>query len=255
VPNPPTTGPLGFLPLGVGDAFSSQHYASSLLVGFEGEWLLIDCPHPIRKMLHEACSTAGWKLDLDAVRSVVLTHLHADHCSGVEGFLYFHHFALQSKPTLIAHPDVAARLWSGHLAAGMDAVMDTKDMSVQPHTLEDFASLLPISDEREVTVGPFSIACRKTLHTVPTTALRIRAGDRCLGYSADTSFDPSLIEWLSEADLFVHETNLGIHTDYEQLRRLPASLRDRMRLIHYPDFFDLDASQIEPLHQGHWYRV
>lgn len=247
------TRALGFLALGVGDAFSNRHYASSLLVGCDGAWLLVDCPHPIRKMMFEAAATAGLEIDLDRVDAVVLTHLHADHCSGVEGLLYFNHFALQRKPTLVAHPDVAARLWSGHLAAGMETT--TVDDAVQLHTLSDYASVMELPDEGELQMGPFAIGCRKTIHPVPTTALRIRAGGRSLGYSADTSFDPSLIAWLSEADLFVHETNLGIHTDYEQLRKLPQPVRDRMRLIHYPDFFDVEGSEIEALRQGRWYSV
>lgn len=170
------SGPLGFLPLGVGDAFSARYYASCLLVGFEGEWLLIDCPHPIRKMLCEAASTAGMKLDLDAVKAVVLTHLHADHCSGVEGLLYFNHFALQRRVKLIAHEDVSSRLWSGHLAAGMDTVTESATGTVRARSLDDFASLVALPDEGELTFGPFSISCRKTQHSVPTTALRIRAG-------------------------------------------------------------------------------
>jgi len=225
------------------------------LVGFEGAWLLIDCPHPIRKMLCEAASTAGLKLDLDAVNAVVLTHLHADHCSGVEGLLYFNHFALQRRPTLIAHTDVSSRLWSGHLAAGMDTVRESASETVRTCSLDDFASLVALPDEGEFAFGPFSISCRKTLHSVPTTALRIRAGGRCLGYSADTSFDPTLIEWLSESDLIVHETNLGIHTAYERLAELPEALRARMRLIHYQDAFDLGSKAIEPLAQGRWYPV
>ncbi|MCZ7678706.1 MAG: hypothetical protein M5U28_08020 [Sandaracinaceae bacterium] len=78
---------------------------------------------------------------------------------------------------------------------------------------------------------------------------------RTLGYSADTAFDPSLVEWLSEADLFVHETNYGIHTPYASLAALPPELRARMRLIHYPDDFDLAASAIEPLEAGRRYTV
>ena len=67
--------------------------------------------------------------------------------------------------------------------------------------------------------------------------------------------DEGLIDWLSEADLVVHETNHGVHTPYEKLAALPAELRARMRLIHYPDDFDTSASVIEPLAQGRRYNV
>ena len=106
-----------------------------------------------------------------------------------------------------------------------------------------------------VSIPSFAIECQKTIHHIPTTAFRIRAGGRCLGYSADTAFDPGLIEWLSAADLVVHETNLGVHTPYERLAALPEALRARMRLIHYPDDFDTKVSVIEALRQGQRYWV
>ena len=46
-----------------------------------------------------------------------------------------------------------------------------------------------------------------------------------------------------------------MHTPYELLAALPAELRAKMRLIHYPDDFDLNASAIEPLRQGRMYAV
>ena len=64
-----------------------------------------------------------------------------------------------------------------------------------------------------------------------------------------------LIEWLSPADLIIHETNVGLHTPYEKLAALPKHLRDKMRLNHYPDDFNLDSSAIAPLRQGQVYEV
>src|SRR5262245_4165598 len=111
---------LRVLALGVGDAFSARYYSSCLAVEAEGTWLLIDCPHPIRKILHEGSSAAGLALDVGAFEAVVLTHLHADHSSGLEGFGYFSFFSLQRRAQVVLHPEVARRLWDGHLAAGME---------------------------------------------------------------------------------------------------------------------------------------
>ena len=79
----------------------------------------------------------------------------------------------------------------------------------------------------------------------------MQAGGRCLGYSADTAFDPTLIDWLAPADLIVHESGTGpMHTPYEKLTDLPAAMRAKMRLVHYADSFDAGASVIGPLLQG-----
>jgi len=250
-----------FIPLGVGDAFSARYYSSCLALRAPGavtdgqpEWLLIDCPHPIRKILREASASACLTVDIDHTMGVLLTHLHADHASGVEGYCYYSFFVVGRRPQLITHPDVAARLWSGHLAAGMETLMDHSYAS-REMTAEDYFDHQPLTEDRALTVGPFTIECRKTIHHIPTTALRISAGGRCLSYSADTAFDPDLIEWLKVGDLIIHETNYGVHTPYESLAGLPVEVRAKMRLIHYPDEFDRDASVIEPLRQGAVYRV
>lgn len=244
---------LSFVPLGVGDAFSALFYSSCLLVEHAGRRLLVDCPHPIRKMLREAKDAGG--ADIGDIDGVLLTHLHADHCSGLEGFGYFARFVLGKKAQLWAHPSVTARLWDGHLAAGMEALLPVGEVAPHAMHLHDYFDIQPLDFERAAQIGPFSVRARPTIHHVPTTAFRIAAGGRELGVSADTSFDPDLITWLSEADLVVHETNYGIHTPYAKLAELPAETRQKMRLVHYPDDFDLARSTIEPLRQGERYFV
>jgi ribonuclease BN (tRNA processing enzyme) len=243
------------LALGVGDAFSARYYSSCVALEAEGAWLLLDCPHPLRKILREASAAAGIDLDVGRLLAAVLTHLHADHSSGLEGLGFFSRYTLGRRATLLAHPDVSARLWDGHLAAGMEILLQP-GRPPEARRLADFFDLVPLSEAEAVPCGPFAVECRRTIHSIPTTALRIRAGGACLGYSADTAFDPALIDWLSAADLLVHETNPGLlHTPYASLASLPADLRRKMRLIHYPDDFDMEASVIEPLRQGRCYDV
>ena len=104
------------LPLGVGDAFSALHYSSCLALESAGQWLLVDCPHPIRKMMREA---AGPDLDVGNFCAVALTHLHADHSSGLEGLGFYSRFELGRAMPLAVHASVAERLWTGHLAGSM----------------------------------------------------------------------------------------------------------------------------------------
>lgn len=239
---------LEFYALGVGDAFSAFNYASSLAVGCDGSWILVDCPHPIRRMLREAAP-----LDLRDIDAVLLTHLHADHASGLESYGYFSHFALGRRAQVFTHPQVGARLWE-HLAPGMD-VQVSSDGARTARQLDDWFDVRDLSVEDAVEVGPFIVEARFTRHPIPTTALRIHADGSVLSYSADTSWDPDLLAWLAEGDLIIHETSHGIHTPYAALAALPPSVRERMRLIHYPDEFDTEAAVIEPLAEGHHYEV
>lgn len=245
---------LHVLVLGVGDAFSAEHYSTCLALRAEGSWLLVDCPHPIRKMLREASARSGVPLDLDQIEAVALTHLHADHASGLEGLGFFSHFVLGRRARVAVHPDVAHRLWDGHLAAGMEILHDPARGPIA-RTRDDFFEVIPLAEAAAVRVGPFEIECRRTRHHVPTTALRIRAGGRCIGCSADTEFDPDLVTWLAEADMVVHEVGFGIHTSLERLSQLPPPVRARMRLAHFPDHLDLAGSGIAPLEEGGWHPV
>ena len=241
---------LSFIPLGVGDAFSARWYSSCLAVEHDDRWILVDCPHPIRKMLAEAGAP-----DLDRVEAVLLTHLHADHASGLEGYGYFSHFALGRRAVVAANPAVTARFWDGHLAAGMERLWEPGSTKPARRGLDDYFELLPLEVGERKQIGPFTVECRMTRHHVPTTAFRISAGGATLGYSADTAFDPELVAWLAEADRFVHETNLGTHTPYQSLAALPPEVRAKMWLIHYPDGFDRAGSVIECLEQGRRYRL
>lgn len=248
--------PFRLLALGVGDAFSARYYSSCLALQAEGVWLLIDCPHPIRKILQESSAAAGLALDVGDFHSVVLTHLHADHCSGLEGLAYYSYFLLRKRTSLLTHVDVAARLWEGHLAGGMEWFMST-DLSapLERRGFDDYFDLQTMTEQQPAQVGPFRIECRRTIHSVPTMALKITAAGRTLGYSCDTAYDPGLIDWLAPAHRIIHETNVGIHTPYEKLAALPANLRAKMLLIHYPDDFCLDNLQIEAMRQGRFYEV
>jgi ribonuclease BN (tRNA processing enzyme) len=243
------------LPLGVGDAFSARRYSSSVMLEAAGTWLLIDCPHPIRKMMREAGERAGRPVDVADVDAVLLTHLHADHASGLEGFAYFSRFLLGRRARLFAHPLVTERLWTASLAAGMEQLMDAGTGAMHAMGADDYLDIGALAFDRPTAVGPFQVECRRTIHHIPTTAFRISAGGRTLGYSADTSFDEELIAWLAAADLVVHETNHGVHTPYHKLAALPEELRRKMRLIHYPDELPLEDLAVEPLHEGRLYEV
>jgi ribonuclease BN (tRNA processing enzyme) len=130
-----------------------------------------------------------------------------------------------------------------------------------PHVrrFDDYFALVSLSETSPVAFGPFTVECRRTIHPVPTTAFRVRAAGRTLGFSADTAYDPALIEWLAAADLVVHEAttdpHTGVHTPYSRLAELPAALRRKMRLIHYPDGFEAEPRAIEPLREGQCYAV
>src|SRR5688572_11338518 len=152
---------LDLLALGVGDAFTARYWSTCAALEAEGSRLLIDCPHPIRRVL------AGPGLDVGDLDAVVVTHCHADHVSGLEGLLFFSWFVLKRRLKLVAHPDVLDDLWRGHLSAGMGKLMDPVTHHHHEHVLTDYADLVPLDERAPVSIGPFRIECRRTIHHVP----------------------------------------------------------------------------------------
>lgn len=243
---------LTLYPLGVGDAFAGLHYSTALALEAEGRWLLVDCPHPIRKMMIESPAP----IDVPRLDAVVLTHLHADHVSGLEGLAFFDHFVTRRRTVLVTHPTIARTLWDEHYRATMASIIGADGIKQPDRTFDDYFDLRPLTPDTPVEIGPFTIECRPTRHHIFTTALRIRGGGRSVGYSADTAFDPALIDWLGEADRIVHEVNYGgAHTPYEKLVTLPEDIRSRMWLVQYSDLFKPDESAIEPLREGRVYPI
>ena len=244
------TAPLSITALGTGDAFSAERYSTCLLVETAKTKVLVDCPHPIRRVLRE--STRG-RVDVGDIDAVVLTHLHADHSSGVEGMAWFCRFALGRPLKLYAHDAVLAGLWP-QLAPSMSELLIT-DADNRPHhrerlTRDDVIAAASMALERPTVIGDLTLDARLTIHHIPTTALVLRAGGACVGYSADTAFDESLLSWLDVGDVIIHETNFGAHTPFSKLAALPSALRDKLRLVHWPDGFDAGDSGIRVLQDG-----
>jgi len=237
--------------VGVGDAFTARYHNACLLVESGGTRLLVDAPPALARALRDLSlhRPAEPAVGLDDVDHVLITHLHGDHVGGLEQLLFWRRFVTGKKARLHAIPEVLAGLWDTRLRGGMDTLMDRPGGPTRSLTLEDYADVRPLGPG-ETAIGDLHVAWRPTIHHIPTSAIRVRAGARTLGYSADTAFDPALIAWLDEADLFFHETNLGVHTPLASLVELPAATRQRMRLIHYPDFHDVAGSPIRCAVEG-----
>lgn len=235
--------------LGVGDSFSELHRSSALLLVCDGVQLAIDCPDMYRGALRAASERASRTLTLSDVDHVLITHVHGDHMNGLEGVAFYKHFAQGRRVQLVTSPEVRRDIWDHRLRASMGVLWDGSEY--RPMSFDSYFEHVPLSWTDGIDVGPFRIRARRTIHHVPTSALFIEAGGKTLGYSSDTAFDPELIEFLEPADLVIHETNLGpAHTPYPALAALPSELRSRMRLIHYPDSFDVAASSIAVLGEG-----
>ncbi len=248
---------LHVITLGVGDFFSRFNYTTTLLVIGGSTRLLIDCPDPVRKVLHESTSSAGEPYDAFDIDAVLLTHLHGDHSNGLEGFGFYRKQFPGSpgRPALYALPENIQNLWEHKLKAAMGrSYLPDKGID-KTSCLEDFFDPHAIEPGKVFHIGDLEVIAQRTLHPVPCIGIKIGYGGRTFGYSSDTEYDPELIAFLEGSDLIFHECNEGVHTAYEELAGLPEPLRRKMRLVHLSDDFDRETSNIEAAVSGRKYKV
>ncbi len=228
---------------GVGDAFSTKHWGTSFVLRDPtGFTLAIDCPDSYRRALEtNGFTTESGTLTVDDLDALYLTHLHGDHVNGLEMTLAYRMFVSKKPLKVYTTPEAAQLLWSHRLAPSLGAIWDgTQHLKTDFGT---FGELHEIEWGAPTEIGPFTLTTRKTVHHIPTSAIRITdSAGAILSYSCDTAFDPELISWLSDCDLLIHESAHGpAHTPLSALEGLSAELREKMVVVHYPD----------ELHQNH----
>ncbi len=232
--------------IGTGSAISRQRYGSSAAIPTGSGLVLIDCPDSILRALHDASTRSGIALDPMRISDIIITHLHGDHVNGLETIGWKRWIARLgghgNRPTVHAIEPVARRLWE-RLAPSMD----------QNGTacLADYFELNVLEPGTRASIAGLQVDCRFAEHLIPCAGVKISSAGATLGWSSDTRFDPSHIDWLSSADIIVHETSESrVHTPIACLNALPPELRRKMRLIHMEDDFDQAVTDIIALAEG-----
>ena len=252
--------PVETIILGIGDAFTRLHFGASAALRAPapggGGVVLIDCPDPIHRVLHEAGEKAGgpWRnLRAEAVTDILLTHLHGDHSNGLESFAFYHGvLRVQAekngtpplpKPRLWTSVFSAERLWQ-KLAPAMSGSLG--------RTLDAFFEVRLLHPGQTADVAGLKVESRVTTHPLHCLGFVIRHPDgSSLGWSGDAGYEPAHVEWLDRADVVVHEANHPpAHSDIKELMKLPEAIQKKLRLIHLPDGFDAAAFGFHALKEG-----
>jgi ribonuclease BN (tRNA processing enzyme) len=249
------SSPLSFLVLGKGDLFSRLYYHTHFIVFLDDFPILVDCPDPLPKALYEASRKAKIAIGLDDINHIILTHLHGDHSNGLESLGFYNYYIRKHKPVIYTIPEVRDAIWENKLKASMGHKTNSVFEEVGNLQLSDYFRVKILEPGKTHTIRGMKIAIRHTNHFIPCFGFKISYKGRSLGYSSDTSFDREHIQFLSDCDLFLHETNKGGHTPYEKLLDLPREIKQKMMLVHIPDTFDIGKSEIPVAQEGRLYNV
>ena len=230
----------------------------AVLIDVGAERYLVDCGDGTTRRLLDAA------IDPGSVQTLILTHLHIDHCIGVAGFVYAGWFAGRKSLRLfgptgseelardLLHraygPDAQARLATGRPAAGLTDVAATV---IQPGLVLESSMC--------------SITAMRVPHNAPTETYALRFADRSghsVVISSDTTYCEPLADFARGADILVHEAYVtsdnwakerpGFHQMLRSVHVTPAEAgtigrlagAGRLVLTHFPPKMD-DAAVAE----------
>ncbi len=214
---------------GSGDAFGAG--------GRFNTCILIDAPEQRVAIDFGASSLIALNqlgIDHATIDTVVLTHLHGDHCGGIpfllmDGMLG----AKRTKPLTIAGPTGT----EAHLGDVCEALFP--GMHVMSPKFDLTYVEMPVMQTAEI--GPVSVILYPAMHTGTTnpTSVRVKVGGKVVSYTGDSEWTPHMPDLARDADLFVCECyfygrSVPHHMSYPDLQEHKHELNaKRTVLTHF----------------------
>jgi ribonuclease BN (tRNA processing enzyme) len=238
--------------IGVGSLFSTEHFHTNFLLVKGEDHLLVDFgstgPNALRRVA---------RLEPADIRVMMPSHSHDDHIGGL-GFLALTSryiavpFMQRPKLRLIVTEEYERVLWERSLRGNLE--WNEVDSTGKPLTLADYVEVVHPTPAGNgdlarwtVDVGSIHVEIFRTRH-IPQQATTVDEAKLSYGFfvddrvffSCDSQFDPALVQHYADkgAEWFFHDVQFfpgAVHAPLADLKTLPASIRERMWLVHYAD--------------------
>lgn len=214
--------------LGSGDAFGTGgRRQTSFLLTTSDRKILVDCGATTLMALQQN------RISPNEISTVVLSHLHGDHFSGLVWFLmHARHVSKRTQPLTIVGPEETEQ----QLLAAGDILFP--GFSAKPFSFEIQYAAHENNTAKEVdglTITPVPVV--HPCGSIPF-ALRIETEGKVFAFSGDTAWTDSLMSVEHEADLFICECygfdgNTPGHISWTTLReKLPTLSAKKILLTH-----------------------
>lgn len=223
--------------LGSGSAFTVglKNYHSNVLIQHpNGKNFMIDCGTDARHSLHEQ------NLSYKDITDVYITHLHADHVGGLEWLGFTRKFDTScSKPTVYISKSLSEDLWNRTLSGTM------RSLEGEVANINSYFDLVSIPSNGSFIWEKIEFHLIQTVHIMNGTSLApchglfFKLGNTKIYYTADTQFNPHLLDkFYQEADIIFQDCETShchsnVHSHYHELSTLPAEIKKKMWLYHY----------------------
>lgn len=215
--------------IGSGDAFGSGgRFNTCFHVKGDQVNFLIDCG------ASTLIALKANKIALNSIRTIFITHFHADHFGGIPFFMLdAQFFSKRSKPLTIAGPQ--------GLAEWYERVMETAFPGSSKTKQRFELSIVELEPENTVTIDGITVRPFSVNHGNqggPFFAYRFEAEGRSIAYTGDTEWTDKLIEAGAGVDLLIaeayfYEKKVRFHLDLASLKdKLPRIQPKRLVLTH-----------------------
>ena len=224
-----------FLGSGSAHTLEGDNFQSNMLViADSGRRLLIDCGSDIR------WSLARRGLSYRDINDIYVSHLHADHIGGLEHIGFQRKFDPHcARPLLYLDESLPGPLWEHSLKGGMGLIADGET------TLRTFFDVRTIVALRTFEWEGLRLQSVPTTHvssahkSLVSHGLLIEHRLRKTFITTDTQFRPDhLTPYYAAANQIFHDCEIGpiktgVHSHYEDLVSLPATVRAKTWLYDY----------------------
>ena len=214
--------------LGGGDAFGSGgNFQTSFYVSGRDFHFLVDCG---------ATALISMKRHFVApelIDTILLTHLHGDHFSGISFFLLDAQYVQQRKhPLHIVGPEGTE-----------EKVFNALEIFYPGIEIEKFSYFIKFREYKSFETfeaGPLQITAFPVIHApgAKPHGFRIKFEEKTLAFSGDTTWDDVLYKIAADSDLFMCECNFydttnDNHLNYKQLQEKVIGLKCKQIILNH----------------------
>lgn len=237
-------GQLSLFFLGTGSAFSKTYLQTNLLIIKGNHHILVDCGSLCPYALETKYNSR-----IKNIKNIVLTHPHADHIGGVEELAFTSYYTNKSKVNIIIPDEFKNKLWNESLRGGLQFSEKGK-MNFEDYFTQYKPVLLYKKPFKmwEINFEGINLKLFRTHHVTTkkdtfknsqfSTGLII---DNKVLFTGDSQFRKEQLDWICKnfnIETIFHDCDItgfsaGVHATYEELKTLPAQMKQKIYLCHY----------------------
>lgn len=214
--------------LGGGDAFGSGgSFQTCFYISNDEYHFLVDCGATA------LLSMKKYFVAPELIDTILLTHLHGDHFSGIPFFLLDAQYVQKRKhPLNIVGPQGTE-----------EKVFTALELFYPGINPEDFSYYIKFKEypsNDTIQSGPLTISTYPVIHSREAYphGFRIEFSDKILGFSGDTSWDDVLYKIADDADFFLCECNFydtenNNHLNYKTIQKNLANFNFKKMVLNH----------------------